>query len=72
MNPPSEKNRAARFCSAKLAGAVETRVKDANQKFLTIAGGCFRRANVEFNPRHAMQQSNNPAPQQFWVEPPDR
>jgi hypothetical protein len=43
------------------ASAVEARVQDANQEFLTIAGGFFRGALVEFNPRHAMQQPDNPA-----------
>lgn len=49
------------------ASAVELRIKDANQKFLTIAGGFFRGANVELNPRYAMQQPDDPARQAFGI-----
>ena len=49
------------------ACAVESGVKDANQKFFAVAGGFFRRANVEFNPRRAMQQPDDSARQAFRV-----
>jgi len=38
-----------------LASAVESRVQNTHQQFLTIAGGFFRGANVEFNPGHSRQ-----------------
>ena len=47
----------------RLASSVESRVKHANKQFLQVPGGFFRRANINFNARHATQQPDNPARQ---------
>lgn len=44
-----------------LARAIESRVQHTDQKLLAMPGRFLRRANVEFDARHAMQQADDPA-----------
>src|SRR5262245_38470203 len=50
-----------------LPRAIEPRVKNTDQKFLAMTRGFFRRAHVELDARHSMQQPDDPARQPLRV-----
>lgn len=49
------------------AGGVESGLQDGDQQFLAKPGGGFVNAFVPFDARDAMQQSDDPAGQAFWI-----